>query len=46
MPYQLNIAFCMVASNRTHNQPDDGLEKYAETCSLKTPNVRYMNKAT
>jgi hypothetical protein len=30
---RLNVAFCTVASNRIYNQPDDGLEKKAETCS-------------
>jgi hypothetical protein len=30
---RLNIAYCMVASNRIYDQTDDGLEKKAETCS-------------
>jgi hypothetical protein len=30
---QVNIAYCIVVSNRIHDQPDDGLEKKAETCS-------------
>ena len=30
---RLNIACCVVLSNRTYVQPDDGLDKKAETCS-------------
>jgi hypothetical protein len=30
---RLNIAYCIVASNRTYDQTNDGLEKKAETCS-------------
>jgi hypothetical protein len=34
----------MVDSNGIYDQPDDGLEKKPETCSWKTPKVRYVNK--
>jgi hypothetical protein len=30
---RLNIAYCVVASNTIYNQPDDGLDRKAETCS-------------
>jgi len=30
---KVNIAYCIVVSNRIQDQLDDGLEKKAETCS-------------
>ena len=40
----LNIAYCIVVSNRIYDQPDDGLEKERpkHVVSLK---VRYVNRA-
>jgi hypothetical protein len=40
---RLNIAFCMVASNRIYDQRDDGLEKRPK--HVVTLKVRYVNKA-
>jgi hypothetical protein len=40
---RLNIAYCVVASNRIHDQPDDGLEKRPK--HVVVPKIRYVNKA-
>jgi hypothetical protein len=40
---RLNIAYCVVASNRIYDRPDDGLEKRPK--HVVAPEVRYVNKA-
>ena len=40
---EIILLHCIVASNRIHDQPDDGLEKRSK--HVVVPNIRYLNKA-
>ena len=41
--FDTNISYCIVASNRIYDQPDDGLRKRPK--HVVAPKVRYVNKA-